>query len=299
MPAANRSAGRDVHLYDMKDPDTVLGGLILTNGVTNANLYSMLEIFCIFDSTYFLREEHGMILQRDDHPLNPGNYYILTDAKFKHLGSITISSEPWLVRTISVASGTCAPQFRDAVRERDRRCVLTGQWVPGADLGVWDSFEAAHIFPLAYEDHWINNNYSRWITIEPAAGGPINSVQNGMLLRSQMHNLFDNYIVSINPDDGYKIVCFRWDLDGVAGGHLDQEFLQHPHRPVDQLLRWHFRQAVFANMRGAGEPIFECDFPPGSDNMGEIMGAPKAAERMEFELFSRLVANDRRGASSS
>lgn len=31
---------------------------------------------------------------------------------------------------------------------------------------------------------------------------------------------------------------------------------------VDQLLRWHFRQAVLANMRGAGEPVFENDFPP-------------------------------------
>ncbi|KAI9761805.1 MAG: hypothetical protein M1840_001685 [Geoglossum simile] len=293
MPAADRSAGRDVHIYDMKDPDTVLGGLILTNGVTNANLYSMLEVFCIFDSTYFLREEHGMIVQKDSHPLNPGKYYILTD------GSITISNGPWLVRTLSIATGTRVAQFRDSVRERDRRCIMTGQRALGADRGFWHSFEAAHIFPLAYEGHWVDNDYSRWITIEPTTGGPINSVQNGMLLRSHMHNLFDNYDVSINPDDNYKIVCFDLDMDGVAGGHLDQEFLENPHRPVDQLLRWHFRQAILANMRGAGEPTFECDFPPGSDNMGEIMSAPKAAERMEFELFSRLVADDRRGTTSS
>jgi hypothetical protein len=42
-------------------------------------------------------------------------------------------------------------------------------------------------------------------------------------------------------------------------------------------------------MRGAGEPVFETDFPPGSDMMGEIMGGPKAADRMEFEFFSRLA----------
>ena len=41
-------------------------------------------------------------------------------------------------------------------------------------------------------------------------------------------------------------------------------------------------------MRGAGEPVFEFDFPPGTDMMGEILGGPRAAERMEFELFSRL-----------
>jgi hypothetical protein len=78
--------------------------------------------------------------------------------------------------------------------------------------------------------------------------------------------------------------------DGIAGKYLDQEFLDNPQRPVDQLLRWHFRQAVLANMRGAGEPRFEHDFPPGSDIVGDILCGPRAAERMEFELFNRLAA---------
>ena len=42
-------------------------------------------------------------------------------------------------------------------------------------------------------------------------------------------------------------------------------------------------------MRGAGEPVFELGFPPGSDMMGEIMSGPQAAERMEVEMFSRLA----------
>jgi hypothetical protein len=42
-------------------------------------------------------------------------------------------------------------------------------------------------------------------------------------------------------------------------------------------------------MRGAGEPHFEHDFPPGSDIMADIREGPKAAERMEFELFDRLA----------
>jgi hypothetical protein len=42
-------------------------------------------------------------------------------------------------------------------------------------------------------------------------------------------------------------------------------------------------------MRGAGEPDFEHDFPPGSDIMGDIREGPKAVERMEFELFDRLA----------
>lgn len=42
-------------------------------------------------------------------------------------------------------------------------------------------------------------------------------------------------------------------------------------------------------MRGAGESIFEHDFPSGSDMIGNILSGPKAAERMEFKLFNRLA----------
>jgi hypothetical protein len=79
-------------------------------------------------------------------------------------------------------------------------------------------------------------------------------------------------------------------LENISGKYLDQELLSSPQWPHDELLRWHFKQAVFANMKGAGEPIFEHDFPPGSDMVGEILRGPMPAERMEFELFGRLAA---------
>jgi len=91
------------------------------------------------------------------------------------------------------------------------------------------------------------------------------------------------------------------DYCGFAGKHLDQRFLNNPQRPLDQLLRWHFRQAVLANMRGAGEPIFEHGFPPGSDVVGDILYGPKAAESLSclvawvlklnyFQQRARMVA---------
>ena len=61
-------------------------------------------------------------------------------------------------------------------------------------------FEAAHIFPLAYEGHWIDYNFGRWITQVPEVGGSINSVQNGLLLSNEVHHLFETYCLSINPD---------------------------------------------------------------------------------------------------
>jgi len=66
MPAPNRSAGRNVHIYDASDPATVLDGLILTDGVTNANFYSMIDIVCIFGDQYFLRDKGGTTIERDD-----------------------------------------------------------------------------------------------------------------------------------------------------------------------------------------------------------------------------------------
>lgn len=63
---------------------------------------------------------------------------------------------------------------------------------------------------------------------------------------------------------------------------------EDPNRVSDELLRWHFRQSVLANMRGDGEVVWEHDFPAGTDMVAEILEGPLAAERMELELFSRL-----------
>ena len=117
---------------------------------------------------------------------------------------IQINNETPLLRTISLQSGTRVQAFRDAVRSRDRRCVITREVAISADRGRWDGFEAAHIFPLAFEGLWNDYNYSCWITNplngEEINGGKINSVQNGLLLRSDIHQLFDMYTLSINPD---------------------------------------------------------------------------------------------------
>ena len=62
----------------------------------------------------------------------------------------------------------------------------------------------------------------------------------------------------------------------------------NPDRVSDEVLRWHFRQSVLANMRGAGEPVFETDFPPGTDMMATLRAELYGKERFEMELASRL-----------
>ncbi|KAI9870707.1 MAG: hypothetical protein M1830_003901 [Pleopsidium flavum] len=284
MPAANRSAGRDVHIYDSKNPSEELGGLILTNGVTNKNFYMVTNIMVIIHGSYFLCHNGDTVVPEDDDPLQPGNYYIVTTAP------IQVNVEQPLFRTISTSSGTRNHGFRDTVRARDQQCVITGVGPINAAAGRWAPLQAAHVFPLAHQQHWDDSNLSRWITQPPINGELIDSVQNGLLLRADIHQLFDSYDFSINPNDNYKIVFFSQDPYHVAGNYLPQDFLNNPDRPVDALLLWHFRQAVLTNMKGAGAPVFEHDYPSGSDMVGDILSGPMGGERMEFELFSRLGA---------
>ena len=86
-------------------------------------------------------------------------------------------------------------------------------------------------------------------------------------------------------------MVFNLDPDGTDGRVLDQVCRdpEDPHRVSDELLRWHFRQCVLANMRGAGEPVFEHDFPPGTDMVKEISSGPYAKERFELEVAARLM----------
>lgn len=89
--------------------------------------------------------------------------------------------------------------FRQGIRARDGKCVISGVVNRGAYRGSWTGFEAAHVFPLESEGYWIEKNYSRWITDNTNGVSKINSLQNGLLLRNDIHSLFDQYLISVNP----------------------------------------------------------------------------------------------------
>ena len=78
---------------------------------------------------------------------------------------------------------------------------MTNEFNPDGEYGNWQGFEAAHVFPLAYESDFISQDLSRWITNrrEDSDNG-INSCQNGLLLRGDIHTRFDQYGFSINVD---------------------------------------------------------------------------------------------------
>ncbi|KAK9242260.1 HNH endonuclease-domain-containing protein [Lipomyces tetrasporus] len=296
--AGRRAIARDVHFYHFAEPDKALGGLILNRSVTETNFLSMLGIIIVASGPYRVTlRSTGHDLTPTDEPLQPGHYDI---RPYSRKDTISITDEPCVIRIISQSSTGRDSRFRTEVRKRDGKCVITGTVNIRAEGDNWSSFHAAHVFPLSSEDYWLQSGFSRWITnrIGERDTG-INSCQNGLLMRSHMHEQFDGFYFSINPDDGYKITCFDKDFDGIDGRILDP-VCRDPNdnrRVSDKLLRWHFRQAVLANMRGAGEPSFETDFPPGTDMMGEILNGPAAAKRMEAELFSRLGSYSSSGKS--
>jgi len=71
-----RSKSRNAHIYASDNLDTLLGGLWTAEDITNANLYSMVEIFCIFNDTFDLQLHAGPLVARDNSQLQPGNYFV-------------------------------------------------------------------------------------------------------------------------------------------------------------------------------------------------------------------------------
>ncbi|KAG0132667.1 hypothetical protein HOY82DRAFT_518039 [Tuber indicum] len=291
----NRTSIRDVFFYDATKPDDLLGGFFQSGAITEATFLDMLGIVVWVMYPIRVQERTSChIVSRTSIPLERGVYDIYCQA------SIQVNNEPWIPRSISHNScgrddSSCQDsRFCHGVRSRDRRCVVSGLINPEAHIQAnnWLGFQVAHIFPPEHESLWTQCDYGRGITdTDDTHEAPkIDSCQNGFLLVTGIHQGFDLYLISVNPDDNYKIVVFDIDIFGLDGRILDPicRNPDDPHRVSDQLLRWHFRQSVLANARGAGEPIFEHDFPPGHDMAGEILAGPYGQERFALEIASRL-----------
>ncbi|MFM8472467.1 MAG: HNH endonuclease [Candidatus Kapaibacterium sp.] len=115
--------------------------------------------------------------------------------------------------------------FRFALMEAyDRKCAVTGE-------NILPVLEAAHIQPVSSEG--------------------VNTVDNGLLLRSDMHKLFDQGLITVTPDYTIRIsskiaelyvngkVYKRWDKERMTVVPTDE--LSRPDR---LRLQWH-NDAVF------------------------------------------------------
>ncbi|KAK9489459.1 hypothetical protein V1508DRAFT_407059 [Lipomyces doorenjongii] len=247
--AGKRAIGRYVHFYHFAEPDMPLGGMILPPSATESNFLFMLAILIVASGLFRVtsRNTGKDVAPTDvaptdvaptDDRLQPGNYDI---RPYSRRDTISITDQPCITRIISRTTTGRNDAFRNQ--------------------GPLDGLRATHIFPLSSEEYFVRNGFARWITKradEHDTG--IKSCQNGLLMQNSIHALFDDFGFAVNPDDGFKITCFDGDPLGIDGRILDPIC----RNPSDN-------RAVFANMRGAGEP-----------------NPPEAGKRMEAELFSRL-----------
>lgn len=90
-------------------------------------------------------------------------------------GRIDVSNEPWVYRTTTHSISGRDQAFRDGVRARDGRCVISGVMNARAPFNIWSGFEAAHIFPLESESYWVERNYRKWVRDIPPGVAKINS----------------------------------------------------------------------------------------------------------------------------
>lgn len=68
-----------------------------------------------------------------------------------HLDSINVTDELQFFRTYSYSISGRESAFRDGIRGRDRRCMISGRGGLLASSGVWTKLEAVHVFPLESE----------------------------------------------------------------------------------------------------------------------------------------------------
>jgi len=290
---------RNVHFVDANNDE--IGGLRQNGSVTWAEISEWMQIVYMlpFDqyATFPCSEngdpedpagQHGepINMQAANHPVQLGYYVILSPE-----GSaidIPINQENPIPRAATRSLSKMDPRsevFRRRVRERDVRCVVTGELDP-----EFIGLEAAHIFPLAHLDLWRSGSWQQHITDDAYDGETgIHSVQNGILLDSTAHKLFDKYLLAINPDNDYKVVCFRAKqrFDGMKmyrNPDVDAKY-----QPSRALLKHHFRMSVLLNMKArAGYPEWDEDLTEGYDQMAEITLSQQGQLRLETVLAGKL-----------
>ncbi|EQL30555.1 hypothetical protein BDFG_06950 [Blastomyces dermatitidis ATCC 26199] len=276
----DRTAFRNVHFFDASTGQP-FGGCYQAGSLTEQNILWILEnILLVSEAPWTIQcRRSGRIIASTNNTLSPGDYevhsgsvfsfdvpqtLIVFDVPWTRIGSIRVSDEPWAARLMSHSISSRENSFPARIRQRDGKCVISGRINNAAQYGIWAAYEAAHVFPLEHESIW-----------------------NGLLI---LHYVFDQYLFSVNPDDGYKIVSFLPDYFGIDGRILDPicRDPENLHRVSDEGLRWHFRQSVLDNMRGAGEPVFEHDFPPGTDMLDTWRQEPYGKERFEMAVATKL-----------
>ncbi|KAM6490763.1 hypothetical protein JOM56_005131 [Amanita muscaria] len=239
------------------------------------------------------RQEHGASCLPGPQIVQPGHYILLSTAG----EPIAVGVVPTVARPRNPthsSTPTHEHHYRARGRARDGKCLITG-------LRTYSRLKVAHIFPRAHDAEWVRKGYPRKITDtadEAWMGGSIkiDSVQNVITLRSDLHDAWDNYEFGVDPNNNYRITAFTNGNADINGLHLQLDHIQDPTlRPLDELFTDHFMQGVYKHMRGTGElewtyEEYDDVFGSGSFDLSnrKIWGTRQGKERFELALADRL-----------
>jgi DNA-binding beta-propeller fold protein YncE len=118
----------------------------------------------------------------------------------------------------SIAKRKGQPKFRgELIAAYQSRCAITG-------FNAEQALEAAHIYPFKGDD--------------------TNKVWNGLLLRADIHTLFDLHLITIHPET--KEIVIAPELKNTSYGELQGKNLCLPKDnnlcPKKEVLEWHYKQ---------------------------------------------------------
>ncbi|KAK9357170.1 hypothetical protein V1504DRAFT_479111 [Lipomyces starkeyi] len=118
----NRVAWRNVHFYESSTGAT-LGGFYQKGSLTEATLVWILgNVLLVVEDHWTVRfRASGRIITPSSNPVVPGDYDIYSK------GTIRVSDEAWYSLLISHAVSGREDTFRDGVRARDGKCVISGE----------------------------------------------------------------------------------------------------------------------------------------------------------------------------
>ncbi|KAH9172484.1 hypothetical protein EDB89DRAFT_1886045 [Lactarius sanguifluus] len=124
----------------------------------------------------------------------------------------------------------------------------------------------------------------------------IDSLQNVITIRSDLHEAWDKYEFGVDPNNSYRITAFNNGNADVNDLYLKLDHLldhiQDPTlRPLDELFTDRFMQGIFKHMKGAGpgEVSWSCEdfddaFEDGSFKLSnpKIWGTEEGRKRFEL-----------------
>ncbi|KFY86712.1 hypothetical protein V498_07405 [Pseudogymnoascus sp. VKM F-4517 (FW-2822)] len=294
---------RDIHFLDSENDE--ISGAFQTGSLTWAEMSRRMHIVFelpVKDYAPFRCLEngdpkdpvrrHGLIInmEANNNVVQPGFYVLLSPAGGPV--QIPVNRQMPLPRTVSRSlSGSSATpssdKFRDRVRNRDGRCVITGR---EADPD-FTALEAAHIFPIAHLELWVSGKWNQQLIDDDVgiSDSRINSVQNGLLLDTTTHHFFDKYAIAIDPDNGYKVATFQSTPQYENLTLIRRPNVAAKYQPCRALLKHHFRMAVLLNMKGrVGYPKWDEDISKGCNQVAEISESDQGKLRFETTLAEKL-----------